>query len=196
MREFLSLIANLTIIVVIFMYLRQVVKSQSTPNPATWLIWLVITIMNTVSYYEVVAGNLFEWALTLTATIGLVLIFFYALMCGKLGKIGTTEIASFLLAVGIGIFWQTTGNAIAANLLLQVIFLISFVPTLIGLARRKLRERTLPWDLAVTAYVLMICTIVLDWKDGSLLALAHPIANGIVGNGSVALMIRLTRTNI
>ena len=194
MSELLALLAKIVLIICAFMYLRQVMKSESTPNPATWFMWLIIFTMNTVSYWTVVSGNIAQWAITLTSAVGLGLIFSYALFKGKFGKVGGVEVASFLMAVGIGVFWKTTGNAVAANLLLQVIFLISFVPTVVGLRSGKLRERARPWDLTVLAYVLMVLAIVLDWKEGSALALVYPIINGIVGNGSVALTIRLVHT--
>lgn len=65
--------------------------------------------------------------------------------------------------------------------------------TIDGLRTGVLRERTRTWDLAVCAYLLMVLTIVLDWKEGSLLMLVHPVVNGLMGKGSVALTIRLTR---
>lgn len=191
MTELLALLANIALVAANFLYLRQVVKSQSTPNPATWFMWLIIFTMNTVSYWTVVKGDFGKWAITLTSAVGLALIFTYSLLRGRFGKVGRVEIACFLTAVGIGIFWKTTGNTVAANLLLQIIFLVSFIPTVVGLKRGELRERALPWDLAVLSYALMTLTIVVDWKEGSLLAFAHPIVNGILGNGSVALTIRL-----
>ncbi len=194
MTEALSFLANMALITVIFMYFKQVMKSESTPNPSTWFIWLVVVTMNTITYYEVVSGDLVLWAITLTQAIGLTATFLYAAARGRFGRVGFVEVLSFLLALCVGVFWQTTGNAIVANLLLQVIFLISFVPTVLGLAKGELRERTPPWDMAVLAYSLMVIAIALDWKEGSLLALANPIINGILGNGSVALTIRLTRS--
>lgn len=189
-----SLLANLCLLVVIFMYLRQVVKSESTPNPATWLIWLVVTVMNTISYYHVVVGDLVRWMMTFTSTIGLGSVFAYALFKGRFGKLGSTEELILIFATLVGIIWQVTGNAVVANVLLQLIFLISFVPTVIGLVQGQLRERTPPWDLVVVAYMFMILSIVSSWQEGSWLALIHPIINGVVGNGSVALTIRLTRS--
>lgn len=152
MTETLSLLANLILVFVILIYLRQVVRSESTPNPATWLIWLIIVTMNTVSYYHVVSGNIAQWLLTFTSAIGLSAICLYSLFRGKFGRIGIVEIVSFLSAVCVGIFWQTTSNAILTNLFLQSIFLISFVPTITGLKRGQLRERAFPWDLAVSFF--------------------------------------------
>ncbi len=189
MAQVLSTLASLTLVVVVFLYLRQVVRGSSVPNPATWLIWVVVSTMNTITYFSVVHGNVFEWTITLVATLGLTAIFLYSLIRGKFGRIGEEEILCTALAFGIGIFWRTTGDAIMANIFLQAIFLISFLPTMIGLVRGTLREKPLPWTLATIAYSLLILAILADWEDGSGYKLIHPIVNGLIGNGGAALTI-------
>ncbi len=191
MAEVFSTLASVVLILVIVMYFRQIVQGVSIPNPATWLIWTVIGLINTATYFTVVDGNLFEWSITLTATIGLSTIFFYALAKGKFARVGKIEKFSLCISLAVGILWQTTGNAVLANILLQIVYLISFYPTVVGLWNGTLREKTPPWDTAVLAYCLVIVGIILNWNDTSAMALVHPIVNGIIGNGSVALMIRI-----
>lgn len=192
MAHVLSILASLCICAVIVMYYRQVAKGHSTPNPATWLIWLVLGIMNAVSYFVVVRGNYFEWAITGFAAVGLSAIF-YALRKGKFGDLGWTEIVCGTLCLLVGVVWKITGDAITANILLQVIYVISFIPTAFGLLFKDAKEKAPPWNLAVLAYTLVVIAIIIDWGEGSWLELVHPIANGIVGNGSIALIIQLKR---
>ena len=113
---------------------------------------------------------------------------------GEFVKLGRLDYVVILMVVIIGVFWQTTGDPITANLLLQLILLISFYPTVRGLLRRELREKPLPWNLAVISYVLLISAILIDWKSGAWLELIHPIVNGIIGNGSVALIANIQKT--
>jgi len=142
------------------------------------------------SYFSVVGGNLFKSFVTVVAAIGLTVIFIYALRTGKFGRLGRVEFISFALAVAIGIVWKTTGNPILANLSLQAVLMISFYPTINGLIKRELREKPLPWVLAVSAQIFQILSIVLDWQtSGGWPSLVYPILNGVLGNGSVAVIV-------
>jgi len=178
------------LLLVIAIYIKQLLRSQSTPNPATWLIWVVVCSMNTVSYWYVVDGDMGKWLITCVSTIGLFSIFCLAWYQGKFTALNSLDWFTAMLVLIIGYFWQTTGDAVIANLLLQGIFLISFWPTLDGLYSGKAKEAKLAWDVAVSCYVLMCFGIFVSWNENSWYELAHPILNGIVGNGSVALMIR------
>ncbi|MBT6691086.1 hypothetical protein HOB10_01990 [Candidatus Parcubacteria bacterium] len=190
MSELLSITASLFMVAVVVSYFLQVRSDVSTPNPATWLIWSIVSIMNSFSYFSVVQGDMFKFFLTVISATGLTIIFFYALRTGKFGKPGWTEIISFTLALVIGIIWRTTGNTILANLSLQLVLVISFYPTISGLIRKELREKPLPWVLAVIAQFFQIASIILDWQtSGGWPALAYPILNGVMGNGSVAVII-------
>lgn len=191
MSEFFSLLSSVTVLLVMASYFRQVVGGVSTPNPSTWLVWVIVSAMNMISYFIVVRGDIIKSLITVVTAICITLIFIYSLFKGKFGRVGYVEIISFFGALIIGIFWKMTGNAIVSNLLLQLLLLISFFPTGIGLLRHELLEKSLPWDLAVCAYIFMSIAIILDWKRGDWVALVHPIVNGIVGNGGVALIIHV-----
>ncbi len=196
MKEVLTILSSLIFLAVICFYMKQLVQGQSTPNPATWVIWLLVSALNLFTYFAVVDGDMFKSLLSITMTSGIAFVFLYAFVKGKIGKAGKVEVFSFLLAVGVGILWQTTGNADISNLLLQGVFLISFVPTVIGLLKNELREKSLPWDLAVIAYVLQTAAIIVDWSNSSWVELGFPIVNGLLGNGSVALTIRIVKRRV
>ena len=191
MVELFSGLASLLIVLVLVAYFKQVIKGQSTPNPATWLIWSIVCTMNAVSYFLVVKGNLWQSSITIIVAVGLSSIFVYSLVKGKFGKLGKTEVICFVSAVIVGILWQITGDANLANILLQGVFLISFVPTVLGLLKRELKEKALPWNLAVVSYSCLLISVIIDIENAGWIALVHPIANGIIGNGSVALIVNL-----
>lgn len=167
-------------------YLRQVVRGRSTPNPATWLIWLVIGLINATTYFLVVEGNLLRSLSLILVNLGILVITLYSFFRGKFSPIGATELSCLSMGLAVGVLWQVTGNPILANLTLQVVYLISFVPTILGLHRGRLYERPWPWVLAVGTYVFMILAVVASWRRDSWVALAHPVLNGLLGNGLVA----------
>jgi len=184
-------LGNLILMAVFVTYFNQVRRGLSVPNPSTWLLWTVVGVMNAASYFLVVHGNLWQSAYVLLSTVGLIVICVYAVVRGKFGRIGWTEIVCLALAVVVGVLWKATSDAVVANLSLQLIFIISFVPTVSGLLKRTLKEKALPWAMGVTSY---ICTVVgiLTSVSFDLTALAYPVINGIVGNGTVLVVILLT----
>lgn len=190
MSEIFAVIGNLLMIGVVVTYFNQVREGASVPNPSTWLLWALVTVINAVTYFYVVEGNLWQSAYTLIVAVGLSGLFLYSLIYGKFGKVGWIEVVCFLLAGGVIILWRVTGNATVANLSLQVIFIISFIPTIVGLLRGSLREKAFAWNLAVTSYIFTTVSLVSS-ADFLWASLAFPIVNGILGNGSVAVIIQL-----
>jgi hypothetical protein len=183
----LAIAATITILLVYITYFHQMTKGQSTPNPATWTIWLAMMLLNAITYALIVQD--FSKALFPTVTSILVgLMFTYSIIKGKFGPFKKLEVVILILALLIGIGWQITGNAILANLLLQVILFISFIPTAVGLLKRTLKEKPLPWILSIIAYQFQLATVLINF-DGNYAALAYPIVNGVLGNGSVTAII-------
>ena len=183
-----STISSLMMVAVMPFYLRQVIQGTSTPNPATWFIWVIMTIMNTFTYYYVVKGDIPKFLITAIVALGVNSIFVYSIFKGKFTKPGKVEIICFMFVFVVGVFWQTTGNDIATNLLLQGIFVISFIPTISGLLKHKAREKPLPWNLATISYAFLALAIISDWGSGGWVALIHPVVIGVLGNGSVGFL--------
>ena len=186
MKTFSLILANLLLISTIILYFRNVVVKGVTPNPAAFFIRSVVAVMNCFSYLSVVQKDYFKISVLLVSTLGLLLIFFYALMCGKLTKLRTVDVVCGVAAFVIGVIWKTTGNAVMANLLLQSIMLLAFYPAISGVLAGVAKEEAFPWFLATLCYVFMIISILVDWHIGSGYALVHPVISGFCGNGALA----------
>jgi len=178
--------SSIFMLVVFVLYFRQVIQGSSTPNPAAWTIWLITSVMNTVTFYYVAGGT--KFLLTAVTASCVFMVFLYTLSKRKFTKPGKVVLTCFLLAILVGIFWNTTEDPILTNLLLQGILAIAFWPTINGLLKKIAREKALPWGLATIAYSLLILAIVFDWENSNCVALVHPII-GICGNGSVAFLV-------
>jgi hypothetical protein len=168
------------------LYVLQLVKGSSIPNPATWIIWLIIGVINLLTYFLVVEHNLLRSLTLLVVTSGILVVTVYSLVRGRFAKLRLLDIVCFLLALMIVVLWRVTGDPILANLILQVVYIISFIPTILGLHQGILKEKPWPWILAVGGYVFMIAATMVSWTNQSWPALAHPIINGVIGNGLVA----------
>ena len=195
LANILSVCASITAVVCYISYVRQILKGFSIPNPATVFIWFSVGILNALTYNTIVSENIWKSLIFFTTSGLLCILFFYSLFRGKFAKFERTELLAVSMAFGIGIFWKTTGNAVVSNLLLQVIYIISFVPVLIGLHNGKLKEKSFAWVVAVVAYVFATAAILLEF-DGNWLSLVPPVVTGIMGNGSVALFIVLKRKKV
>ncbi len=184
MEQTIAVIASICNLLSGASYFKQLLKDESVPNPATWLIWLVVTILNTVTYYIVAKRN--TWLSLTSIVLALVIasIFITALVKGKFSRLGLVEILSLVFALVIGVFWKITGDAALSNICLQAIFLISFYPTIHGLLTHASKEKPLPWAFASMSYALQIINVVLSQITS--VALVFPIVN-LIGNGTVGL---------
>jgi hypothetical protein len=186
MADYFSLISGLFGCLSMGLYVLQLVKGSSIPNPATWIIWLIIGVINLLTYFLVVEHNLLRSLTLLVVTSGILVVTVYSLVRGRFAKLRLLDIVCFLLALMIVVLWRVTGDPILANLILQVVYIISFIPTILGLHQGILKEKPWPWILAVGGYVFMIAATMVSWTNQSWPALAHPIINGVIGNGLVA----------
>jgi len=185
---FFGLIAGLTALLAYGLYFKQTLKGQSTPNPSTWAIWLLVGLINAITYFSITNNNLWQSFIVIAVTFSVSIIFMYSLLKGKFSKISYVEITIFILAIAIGIFWQITLNDRISNLLLQGIYVISYIPTIYGIIKGTGKEYHVAWIVAFTAYLFATISIAfdpqIDW-----IAFVHPVVNGLLGNGVVAGLI-------
>lgn len=183
-----GVLAAITALIAYGFYFKQAIKGQSTPNPSTWLIWFIAGIINSFTYFTVVRGNIWQSLFIVAVTFSVFIILLYALFKGKFTKIKSLEIVVFLMALGIGIFWQITANDRISNLLLQCIYVISYIPTVIGLIKGTGKEHCASWLTAVISYTFATFALLTNYpKDW--IAFISPIVNGILGNGLVMILI-------
>ncbi len=180
----LIIIASLVLAYVPILYLQRTAKGPVTPNPTTFFLRSVVSVMNLVTYFLTVNHSMLKSSVSLVSTVGLVSIFVYTFWKGKFSALNYFDIASGAVAIVVAIFWKMSSDPIRANLYLQVAMLISFAPSIRGVLNGKNKEERKPWVLATLAYVLMTLGLLLDPKT-SLEQMVHPIFVGILGNGSL-----------
>ncbi|MFT6361432.1 MAG: hypothetical protein ACJA2Z_000423 [Candidatus Paceibacteria bacterium] len=104
---------------------------------------------------------------------------------GKFSKLKRIDIFSFSAALIVGVFWQVTGDAFLSQIALQIIIIIAYMPTLIGLDKGHAKENPLSWLIVVLAYVFLMISILIEYQ-GNWIELLFPLVNGLIGNGLVA----------
>lgn len=183
-----GVIAGVTALIAYGYYFKQAVRGQSTPNPSTWLIWFIAGVINTFTYFVVVGGNIWQSLFVIAVSFSVLIILVYALYKGRFTKIKSLEIIIFLIALGIGIFWQITANDRISNLLLQGIYVISYIPTVTGLIKGSGKEHYVSWLTAVISYTFATLSLIVN-NPGDWIAFVSPVVNGILGNGLIVLLI-------
>ena len=179
----LGLLSGIVLLISGYFLLKQIKNGQSTPNLTTWLINVLIGLMNAISFYKVVHENIYQGIIMFASLFLLVVIFFYSLTKGKFAKLKCLDIIIFSLAIFVGALWKFTDDRLA-NFLVQIVICIANSATFIGLWRGTLREYYLGWAVAVSAYLIAITGLILN-SNGDWLPFFGPILNGVLGNGIV-----------
>lgn len=182
----LMIIASLVLLSVPILYLVKTMRGSITPNPITFGVRSVVSIMNLATYFFTTGKDPFKSSVTLASTIGLIMIFVYSFKKGKFSRINQFDVASGIIACGVALLWKLSEDPIVANLCLQSAMLIAFIPAIKGVLIGGAREQALPWAIATLAYILMTVALVCDpgitWQQ-----LIHPVFVGILGNGGLML---------
>jgi hypothetical protein len=169
------------------LYAVQMHHGTSIPNPATWLIWLILGVINTRTYFVIVHGRWYQSLVAIAVTCCVALLFADALIFGRFSPISGIDRYCLAGCAILMAVWAYTGSARIANFLAQVIYLISYFPTIVGLRNGTSREAPVPWLLAATTYGSASVSIAADYS-GDWLTLAYPVVTGVGGNLTIALL--------
>lgn len=162
------------------LYKRNMGLGKAQPNPATWMLWVILTTLNCATYLTSTA-DVIKSALPIASSLANIYVFTVALQLGKFRPLDRLEKVILLLGVLTGLVWFLFHDAKAANLLLQIPIALSFYPTYRGVWRNPQTEtRIFPWYLWSSAYLVSLVTIFLQWKydprpDDGMYQLAYPI---------------------
>ena len=101
-----------------------------------------------------------------------------------------TEIACLLMAIAVGIAWQgqKATDPVTANLLMQVILVISFIPAAWRSYTLEDKQTSATWVWATVAYGFMTAALLVDPHGFKPFQLVNPLIPGIGGNGLLAIL--------
>ena len=183
-----ALLSGLTLLISYLVYFRQMIRGYSNPNPSSWFIWSLVMIMNALTYHQILIHNPIKAVTAYVAALCLISISIYALLRKRFSRIHYFDGISVFLALCTGIFWQLTNNAFLAQIALQIILVLSYIPTLYGIYKGHASEQVYSWVLVVMSYIFLVISIMLDYR-GHWIELLFPLVNGILGNGLVVIFI-------
>ncbi|MFW0838025.1 MAG: hypothetical protein ACKKL5_03415 [Candidatus Komeilibacteria bacterium] len=160
------------------------IGNTNKPNPATWVIWAWLAIQNSWSYFAM--GH--DWAKSFIAMVSSVLCiatFLFALFAGKFSKLDRWEIVIVLMCLMTMIVWKVYGSATVGNMLTQIVFIVSFIPTYQTVGNNGGQEHGLPWLLWAGAYLVSLTAVCANWTN-VWYQIVYPI-NAMLLHGGVAI---------
>jgi len=168
------------------LYNREMLRGHIRPNTATWILWTFLATMNTASYI-VMSQDLAKAATPIAGCAACIVTLGLSAGKGRLSGLNRLDAAVLAIGIAAGLFWWTSRSAAGANLLLQLAFVVSNIPTFNGVWRDPRIERPLPWFGFAAAYMLNLAVVIMRWR-GSYADLAYPVVS-LAADGGVGVVI-------
>ncbi len=170
-------------------YIYYLISKKIILNKSTWIIMAFIMLLQAGTYFEIVRkGNPWIATTNIVVATGFLFIAGYSFIAGRFAKLTKFDILSLFTGLVIIAIWKTTGDVVAAHLILQIAILISYVPTIMGILHGRLREKPIPWLIGAISYFFVIASVLLESGFSNLAALVYPVIIGLGINGLVALL--------
>lgn len=179
MAGFFGLVAGIVGVIAYIPYVRDILKRQTRPERASWLIW-------SIEYCGLFLAQLAEGATDSLWLIGLQLAG-VLLICTLSFRFGAgafkrrdwTLLACACMAL---VAWHLTDNASVAILLLVTVEAVAVVPTVIKAYRQPGSETVATWALIGTAGLLAIPAV---GADASIALYIYPLSLVVINFGVV-----------
>lgn len=183
-RLVLGIVAAVLHGIAYYLYGRQTKLGSSKPNIVSWSIWAFLATINALTY-RVMSGDLAATLQFFMGSVGCLLVFLFALTTGKFSwPKHWGDWAMFILGIVAMVVWLQFRNATGANMIILVALIISFIPTLDGVARDPFVEMPRSWVIWTVAYMITTTNVMLnpDWQFVSILT----PASMVIGHGLIA----------
>lgn len=155
------------------------------PNPATFFIRSVAAWINLATYFT--GSGTTSWvrsSVLVASSVSLSTIFFFTFFVCRIRMVRWLEVLTLILSSAVGIAWyrMRAVDPVTANLLMQLILVISMAPQIWRIHKLQERQKGLPWAFATGAYVCMTTALFVDPLGFKPFQLVNPIVPGIACN--------------
>ncbi|MBT3282563.1 hypothetical protein HN375_00140 [bacterium] len=150
-RIILTVVAGFLFLFALFPYIFAIIRGETKPSKATWIIWGTIDII-------VLSGMYFEDSVNgqiVGATIGAWTIVIFSIKYGTSGWTKTDKFCFGGAVLGI-ILWQIFNDPILGIVTSSIVALIGSVPTFVSTWKDPTKENKIAWTMF---WVSCICTI-------------------------------------
>lgn len=177
-------------------YLSTIYRHETVLNPASWGLWSVLTILNTITYFFTSDAPIIALIPALSA-LSTTAVFISSLLLHARVPLDWLDESAIIIGILSAGVWVGSGSAALASVTLQVAFMIGFLPTFRSLIKKTSHEPLGPWILWVIAYLFTMAAVTQSGA-GSAAEYAYPfmattlhaavvsIAAGILIGGKLA----------
>lgn len=180
MTMILGILAGLLHVLAFVIYKKQISDGTSSPNTATWTLWVFLTLLNCASYFSI-SMDWVKSILPILSSLACIVTFCSALSNGKFSALEKYDSIALVFGIISALVWYIFQSASWANVILQLGVVVSFIPTYRGLIKDPFKEKSLPWFVWSSAYVLSLIVIILRWQQWQ--EVVYPIGGFILHFG-------------
>lgn len=192
MKGYVAITVAVILIAASLPYVYQISRRQVLPTLSTWIILVVATSLNVVSYLVATRLDVISGILGLTDALVCWFIFIATVISAGLKMQFQSFEKYYLTASGvIVLFWIISRSAFIANLLMQILIIVGCSSTIQSLlCTNENQESFIFWGLVLVASTLSLYPAAVE---GNLLALIYSIRSIVVVCVILSLMFRLRR---
>ena len=136
---FLGTLAGLVHITAYVLYNRGILKGKCKPNNTTWTLWIFLALLNSSSYLKM-SQDIIKSILPITSAAFRFITFGLIIAKGKWKKLDKIDYIVLTIGITAGIMWYILKSATYANLILQLAYITSIIPTYRSIWKNKSRE--------------------------------------------------------
>ena len=154
-------------------YVRHLFISKFTPHPLAFAIWLTADVINFFTYTDFSKF----WIGPALMPLGAGTVVIIAIIRRKQAERKPFKLADWIcvgIAVASLLVWAITRNAIWANMFVQVLLVLGFVPIIGNILANK-PEPLLPWFFFILGFTVTCVDTLMGYENR--LELVYPIAN-------------------
>ncbi len=156
MKETIAIVAGVIAIIGNVPYLRDVIRKRVKPHPYTWFIW---SIVSAVTFFGALQKGAGIGALPIAASeIFTVIIFFFSLQYGFKGIVRKDTYLLIIALLGL-IPWAITKDPTISVVIVVLIDLIAFIPTIRKTAKNPETETPILYSMNVVRHIMILFSL-------------------------------------
>lgn len=166
-------------------YLVQVSRGGSVPNPSSWTVWAFMATLNALTFWQGTKNRL-ATAQFFTGAVWCLVVWAYALMAGRFAALNVVAWVVLAMCLAASLYWFVKRNAVNANLVVVAATALSFIPTYGDVLRNRHCEQPLPWCLWTLAFAMTAANVVISsdrrrrWWLMTLAPVSYAVLHGVV----------------
>lgn len=187
MKEFIAILPGLIMVIFASWYAYKIYRGIIKPALSTWLIMMLSVTLSIITYLISSGFNYLGAALNFGDVLTGIIILSTILLTQKFSLRFRPFEKWYLMASGVMVvFWILSHNAFVSNLLIQVLLIISYLPTIQKfIAEKKNTESLSAWSISLSASMVSLFS---SFASGNILSIIY-VFRSIVMTGIVMSLV-------